>query len=446
MKNTLPKENKSIKTSKNIIKKTEKNMKETSKASKKIMEQGKKLAIEGTKTTIKTAKHISKTIISGIKALIAGIKSLIGMLAAGGFISVIAVVIICLIGLLVSSVYGIFFSSEDIGNKITMSDCIAELNTEMDNKIKEIERTNPHEEVIIESNKAEWKDVLVIYSVIISGGNNKQEVITINEQKKEILKKVFWDMNSISSNVVREVYNEDNSIDYIGQRKDNKEKDVLHIKINSKSIEEMKNQYNFNNNQLKQLSELTNSKNQQLWNYTIYGTYGSRGIAEYWKQRGESWSNIKIGNTNKTIGDIGCLVTSISILIKKSGVSTNGIAPFNPGTFVQALNNVYGFNNNGALQYGPISRLIPNFKYVGRITLSGKSKKEKFNIIKSYFESGYYIAIKVIDNNNSQHWVALDNIKNNTIIMADPGSNSRDMWKEYNWKETTQFVYFASKK
>ena len=67
--------------------------------------------------------------------------------------------------------YGIFFSSEDTGNNIKMSDCINELNHEMDNKIKEIENKELHDEVVIESNKAEWREVLSVYTVRISNGN-----------------------------------------------------------------------------------------------------------------------------------------------------------------------------------------------------------------------------------------------------------------------------------
>ena len=169
-----------------------------------------------------------------------------------------------------------------------------------------------------------------------------------------------------------------------------------------------------------------------------------RPFSENWKQKGESWSNIKIGNTNKTIGDIGCLVTSIAILIKKSGVSTGNIIPFNPGSFVQALNNSYGFDSNGGLLYGPISNLIPSFKYTGRVDISNKSKADKLNEIKRYYGEGYYLAIKVVDTENSQHWVALDEVKNDTVIMSDPGSKKTDMWGQYNWVNTTQFVYFKA--
>lgn len=116
-------------------------------------------------------------------------------------------------------------------------------------------------------------------------------------------------------------------------------------------------------------------KNDELWNNLIYGFESGDYI--YWRQHNAPWSNIRIGNTTKTIDNIGCLVTSIAILIEKSGVY-NPIQPFNPGRFVEELNKHNGFDKDGNLYYGLISDIIPNFKYQGKVMLTGKSKNEKY--------------------------------------------------------------------
>lgn len=105
-------------------------------------------------------------------------------------------------------------------------------------------------------------------------------------------------------------------------------------------------------------------------------------------------SNIKIGNTSKSIGDIGCLATSIAILIEKSGVSIP-FQPFNPGTFVEAMNKNGGFDNDGNLYYGPISKVVPNFEYVGSAELLGKTEHEKFRIINEYYSKGYSLLLRL---------------------------------------------------
>ncbi len=419
--------------------------------------QGRKLAIKVSKRSIQGTKKIVNVTISFVKGILSGLKSLVGILSAGGFLAMIVIVIICLIGLLVSSIYGIFFSSENVKNNIKMSDCIIELNKEMDNRIKTIEEMNPHDEIIITSKKAEWRDILSIYAVKISDGDNKQDVMIINEDKKNILKEVFWDMNTISYEIKKETYKPE-SIGYLNFHNfdfnnnhqidnENVEKKVLHIYINSKSVEDMKLKYEFNDAQNAQFEELSKKSNLSLWSSVIYGNYGSSGEINEWKQKCKEWSNIKIGNTNSTIGEIGCLVTSISILIQKSGISTKDIYPFNPGTFVIALNNNYGFDSRGNLQYASISKVVPNFQYQGNVNLKNKNKSEKFYEIKKYYDLGYFIAIEVKGGtHNSEHWVALDNVSNNGIKMLDPSSDFINLWDLYDWNKTSQFIYFKINK
>jgi len=433
---------------------------EKKKLNKIILEQGKKLAIEGSKKTVEGVKKLSKATISAIKGIMAGIKSLVAILSAGGSIAIIAILVICLISILATSVFGIFFSSDDMDGNTKMKDCIAELNTEMDDKIKQLENAYPHNQVIIKSDKATWKDILSVYSVKVSNGEEGQDVISIDDDKKKMLKEVFWDMNSLDYEIKTEKY-ESNSIGSLvntnlelsgnsgfttlPSNSNTEEETILYIYINSKSVDYMKNRYNFSSEQEKQLKEITSDEFNNLWSSVIYGTYGYTGELADWKQAGKEWSNIKLGTTNSTIGDVGCLVTSIAILIKKSNVPTNDIYPFNPGTFVISLNNSYGFDENGNLQYDAISKVVPKFIYQDTINLNGKTKSEKLYELKKYFEMGYYISAEVYGATpNNQHWVAIDNIDNNTIIMYDPASSDTSMWDKYDWNKTSQFVYFKA--
>lgn len=445
---------KTIKTSKNTIKTT-----------KIAMERGKQLAIKSAKVTAKGLKAIGKAIVEGTKAFISLLKSLGAILGTGGVIAVVIVVLVCIIGMLCSSIFGIFFSSEKSDkNSYLMSDCITELNQDMDNRIQLIENMNLHDEVVITSNKALWKDVLAIYTVKVSNGSNETDVMTIDNNKKQILTSVFWDMNTITSEVKAEEYDDNATIGTLKEAEfkpnanvpslpntsnENEEgstqKKVLHIYINSKSVDAMKIQYSFSESQLAQFTELTSERYQNLWSSVIYGIAGTSGEITEWKQKGMTWSDIKIGTTDATIGDIGCLVTSIAIQIKKSGVTTNDIYPFNPGTFVIALNNAYAFDSNGNLSYAPISKVVPDFKYVGRVELKWKTKSEKLYEIRKYYEDGYYLVAEVKGATlNNQHWVAVDNVTNSTVVMLDPGSNATDMWSQYDWNNTSQFIYFKA--
>ena len=439
VKSTVKNTKTAIKTSKEVAKKTEKTAKETIKASKRTMQ----IAKETAKRTAQGVKVAIKTTISAIKAIIAGTKALVAAIVAGGWVAVIVIIVICLVALMCSSIFGIFFSSQKTSaNSITMNTVVAECNQEFSDKLQSIQDSNPHDDYVLEGSMASWKDVLTVYTIKQSNGVNQQDVMTIDDNKKNVIKQIFWDMNSLTSEVKDEMVTEQGT--NADEMPKQVQKKVLHIKINTKTLEQMKNDYHFSPAQNKQLAELTDNKYASLWNGVIYGVNNS-GEYVNWRQAGQSWSNIKIGNTNSTIGNIGCLVTSIAILIEKSGVPTPNIEPFNPGTFVETLNKNGGFDERGNLYYGPISKVVPNFKYVGNVNLRGKSRSEKLALITQYVNVGYFVTEEVKGATpGNQHWVAVTGVNGNNVIMVDPASNQTDMWSAYEWSKSSQFNYFKA--
>lgn len=443
-KHNLRKASKKVKGAGKGIKDSKKVAKDAQKIARNSVKNAKKsyqIAKETTKKTIQTTKAVIKATISTIKLAISGTKALISALIAGGWIVLVIVIVICMIGLLCSSIFGIFLSgSKTSSDAITVTDVIAECNQEFSNKLQTIQDQNPHDDYVLDGNMASWKDVLIIYTVKQSNGSNQKEVVTMDNAKKTVFKQVFWDMNEVTSEVKVETVTEQGTNAL--ERPKEVQKKVLHIKITSKSIEEMKTKYYLNAMQLDQIKELSDEQYASLWSGVIYGS--EEGEYTKWRQRGAAWSNIKIGNTNSTIGDIGCLVTSISILIEKSGVSTP-MVPFNPGTFVEALNKKGGFDSNGNLQYAAVNKVVPEFKYVGKVNLRNKTREEKLATISQYYNQGYYLTVEVkgaIEGN--QHWVAVTGINGNNIIIVDPASDRTDMWSAYEWGKTTQFNYFKA--
>ena len=172
------------------------------------------------------------------------------------------------------------------------------------------------------------------------------------------------------------------------------------------------------------------------------GSCVNTGEYTKWKQYEGEWTNVQIGNSGRTIKQIGCLVTSLSIQIAKSGVQTN-ISNFNPGTFVQALNNQGAFGDGGALlSYASVEKIAPSFKYQGYIDVLGKGKTEKLNAIKNIVNQHGVFAVAEVKGNTGQHWVAIDKIDGDVITMMDPGSTATNMWNEYNWANTSRIVYY----
>ena len=89
-----------------------------------------RLARETARRTAQGVKVAVKATVSAIKAIIAGTKALIAAIVAGGWVAVVVIIVVCLIALLCSSIFGIFFSSEDTGGTKTMNTVVNEINQE----------------------------------------------------------------------------------------------------------------------------------------------------------------------------------------------------------------------------------------------------------------------------------------------------------------------------
>lgn len=177
-------------------------------------------------------------------------------------------------------------------------------------------------------------------------------------------------------------------------------------------------------------------------------TVGTAASGNYttWKQADKIWGSVPLGNSSTNIARSGCTITSIAMQIKRSGVDTSKVpGDFNPGTFVTALNKIGGFSANGGIKWNKVTELIPDFKYVTTVDVSGKTQEEKLSKIKELVGKGYYIIAEVKGATpNSQHWVAIDQVQGDKITMMDPASSSKDMWKTYNPSKTTYLACYKA--
>lgn len=255
-KNKLRKVKKEIKTSKQIINNTTKLSVESAKQLKK----GRYYAQEIRKKTLYIAKAVFRATKSTVKAIISGTTALITALLAGSWIAVIVIIVICLIAILCNSIFGIFFSSENMVNDITMNSVVQELNREMATKIRTIQNNNVYDDYVLETDRAEWNEILSIYSVKVFNENDKVDVITLDENKKSLIKDIFWDMNNVSYEIRNEV------------TEDTSNKQVLYIKVSSKSVDDMISIYNLSNIQKEQINELLSEDYSSIWSSVIFGT------------------------------------------------------------------------------------------------------------------------------------------------------------------------------
>ena len=202
-----------------------------------------------------------------LRSILAAARSLIAVLMAGGSTVVSLVLIICLIGLLIASPFGIFFSGEDSGTGYTMPEAVSVLNGEFAARIEQIKAENPYDELDMDNAGSaamisNWRDVLAVYAVRTTTDNaSPDEVATLTEGKMEILREIFWDMNAISyhlETVSGGEYEDDTAI--------------LHITVTVKDHLEMADEYRFSADQRKLLEELMQPEYQELF-AALTGSY-----------------------------------------------------------------------------------------------------------------------------------------------------------------------------
>ena len=213
--------------------------------------------------TQKTAQAVGRA----LRSIIAAAQSLLAAIAAGGSTAVAMVLVICLIGLLIVSPFGIFFSGEDSGTGYTMPEAVSVLNGEFAARIEQIKAENPYDELDMDNAGSaamisNWRDVLAVYAVRTTTDNaSPDEVATLTEEKMEILREIFWDMNTITY-----------WTEIVPGGKDEADTVILHITVTIKTHLQMADGYQFNTEQRRLLEELMQPRYQELF-MALTGSY-----------------------------------------------------------------------------------------------------------------------------------------------------------------------------
>jgi len=236
-----------------------------------------RMTAQAARTTAATAaKAGAKAVSASVKAIIASVKALVAAIAAGGWMAILAIVVICLIGLIAGSCFGIFFSGEDSGTGQTMPAVVREINQDYEAKLEEIKTANAHDALEMSGSRAVWPDVLAIYAVkTTTDPDNPQEVATMDDNKKALLKEIFWAMNEVSSRTetgtTTQTVETDDGAGNIIEEEVEVTTTTLYITVTHKTADEMADAYNFTAEQRAQLAELLAEENRGMWSSVLYG-------------------------------------------------------------------------------------------------------------------------------------------------------------------------------
>ncbi len=267
------------KTAGNAAKKSATQAEKAVRKAQKKAERAKKIAQAAKKAAKETARRTAQAVKTTVRAAIAAVKGLITFLAAGGWIAVLIILVICLIGMIIGSCFGIFFGGEDTGTGQTIRTAVQEINQEYMSRIDEIKLNTAHDKVETIGSRAAWKEVLSVYSVsVTTDEENPQEAASMTDAKKTLLTDIFWNMHTINYGTelrteteFTEGVDEDGNLITV---ENEVERNYLIIQVSHKTAVEMADHYGFTDDQKEQLNELLLPENQTMWNDVLYGLGG----------------------------------------------------------------------------------------------------------------------------------------------------------------------------
>ncbi|MCL6458584.1 MAG: C40 family peptidase [Gorillibacterium sp.] len=278
-----------VKTAQAVAKTTVKTAQATTKAAQRTAQAAK--AAQRTAQAVRAATiftiRMVKLAIKAAAALVKGLMLLVG--TSGAFLALFLIIIA--VAALISSPFGIFFSSDNKDAEVkAISSVVQEVNDEFSAKIEDIKNT--HSDVdsveIHYSGSADnirvdnWMDVIAVFAVkTATDTDGGMDVATIDTTRIAMIKSVFWDMNlmdyyveTIEHSETETVQNEDGTT---STKTITTYEHILHITITSKAAEQQAEEYGFTDDQKDMLEEMLSNEFRPMM-YALLGMDSDTGL------------------------------------------------------------------------------------------------------------------------------------------------------------------------
>lgn len=259
-------------------------------AAKKSRQAARKEAVKRTaqaaKATAKFAVRAAKLVVKAAAALVKGLVALVG---AGGTVLVLFL-IVAAVAALIASPFGVFFSGEDKSADVTpISNVVQEVNAEFNQRIEDIKQAHSYVDSVeiyypgsADNIRVDnWMDVVTVFAVKTAMDTESgMDVVTIDTTRIDLMKAVFWDMNSISYEIETIEHTETETIVHedgtTSEETTTTYEYILHITITSKTAEQQAVEYGFTDDQTDMLKELLSGEYDSLF-WALLGASGYYG-------------------------------------------------------------------------------------------------------------------------------------------------------------------------
>ena len=229
-----------------------------------VMQETAQKTAQTSKRTVKLFERVKKAVIRAGQAVARAAVGLLG--GAGALIALI--LIIGGAAAVIGTPFGVFWSGND-SDAQSVPQAVALINSEFSAKINQIQAENPADSMVIHREPdggsdlsiTNWTDIIAVFAVKTAGADaDATDVVTIDEERIDLIRTVFWDMNTISY-YVQTIEHKDST------------ENILHITITSKKATDMPDFYNFTKSQREALEEVLKPEYAQML-AELVGTYG----------------------------------------------------------------------------------------------------------------------------------------------------------------------------
>ena len=205
------------------------------KGRKKFQREAQKKMAEKTKQAAKkTAKNAKKAAVAVGRAIKSVVETIVAAFGGIGLVAILAVIVV--IGALLASPLGIFFSNESTPNSVPLSSAVSQINMELNTRLISLQ-SGDYTDIIVEGAPPSWTDVIAVFASHTAGAQDGVDVAQLTPDRVSRLQAVFWQMCHITSSTETVEIPDSNPDDDID---DSRTETTLTITITGKTAQEMR--------------------------------------------------------------------------------------------------------------------------------------------------------------------------------------------------------------
>ena len=212
---------------------------------------------QATEQAVKRGKDAVKATWKVLKTTYEGTKALVMAIAAGGWIAVVIILVICMVGFIFVSPLGIFFSGEGKRGEQTIPQVVLELTNEYYDRFELLKHNHVHDVLDINGSMSlDWTAMLAVYAVQVNSDPlDPTEVVTMDKKKIDKLRKILYEMNNFTYSIT-------SNAEHLR---------TLTVNVAVLSPAQMADLHRFNREQREQLDELLSPGYAALWAQLLGG-------------------------------------------------------------------------------------------------------------------------------------------------------------------------------